>query len=126
VVAWKLTIRAGPKVERERFAELDEALDAIERRARALSDNAPEKAVDLKYKKFEPVQQVAARLEIAGPERMLPSVRAGIDVRGDGSTEAYVGRVRRAVIEQRKKETSYDALRRVLTAGENAAEAAKK
>jgi hypothetical protein len=115
-VPWKLTVRAGPKVERERFAELDDALKAIEQRARDLSDDAPDKAVDLRYKKFEPVQQVAARLELAGPERMLPSVRAGIDVRGDGSTEAYVGRVRRAVIEQRKKESPYDALRRVLAA----------
>jgi hypothetical protein len=118
-VPWKLTVRAGARVERERFGELDGALTAIEQRARELSGAAPGTPVDLKYKRFEPVQQVTARLELAGPERMLPSVRAGIDVRGDGSTEAYVGRVRRAAIEQRKKETPYDALRRVLTAGEN-------
>jgi hypothetical protein len=125
-VPWKLTVRAGPKVERERFAELDGALDSLEQRARELSNAAPDKSVDLKYKRFEPVQQVAARLELAGPERMLPSVRAGIDVRGDGSTEAYVGRVRRAVIEQRKKETPYDALRRVLTAGQTAGKEGKR
>jgi hypothetical protein len=114
-VGWKVTVRTGPKVERERFDRLDDALDAIERRARELSDGAPKRPVEARYKRFEPVQQVAARLELAGPERLLPSMRAGIDVRGDGSTEAYVGRVRRVVIEQRKGETVYKALRRVAT-----------
>lgn len=117
-MSWKLTVRSGPKVDRKRFDDLDAALTAIEARARELADAAPNQAVDVKYKKFEPVAQVAARLELSGPERLLPSVRAGVDVRGDGSTEAYVGRVRRAVIEQRKNETPYKALRRVLTAGD--------
>lgn len=117
-MSWKLTVRSGPKVTREHFAELDDALTTLEARARELADRAPKEAVDVRYKKFEPVQQVAGRLELSGPERLLPSVRAGIDVRGDGSTEAYVGRVRRAVVEQRRKETPYAALRRVLTAGE--------
>jgi hypothetical protein len=113
-VPWKLTVRVGPRVERSRFAELMEALDALERRGRELSQSPARKPVDVQIKRFEPVQQVFARLELAGPERFLPKVRAGVDVRGDGSTEAYLGRVRRQVVEQRRGETEYEALSRAL------------
>jgi hypothetical protein len=41
-------------------------------------------------------------------------VHAGVDIRGDGSTEAYRGRIRREVIAQRKGESSYDTVRRAL------------
>lgn len=110
-------MRAGPRVQRSRYAELDGALDALEQRGRELARDAPSDRVDAKIKRFEPVQQVSARLELAGPQRLLPSVRGGVDVRGDGSTEAYRGRVKRVLLEQRKGESSYEALRRALGAG---------
>ncbi|MFL5830094.1 MAG: hypothetical protein ACJ76X_09285 [Solirubrobacteraceae bacterium] len=113
---WKLTVRAGPRVERSRYDELADALDAAERRGRELASAAPRDAVDVKVRRFEPIQQVVARLELTGPERLLPSARGGVDVRGDGSTEAYVGGLRREVIKQRKGETAYKALRRTLQA----------
>jgi hypothetical protein len=113
-VAWKLTIRAGPRVERQRHPTLEGALGAAERRARELADAAPRRVVDAKIRRFEPVQQVSARIELAGPERLMPSVRGGIDVRGDGSMEAYVGRVRREVVEPRRGESAAQALRRAI------------
>jgi hypothetical protein len=107
---YTLTVRAGSKVERERFDRLPDALDALEREVRARSQTDRRRTVDLRYRKFEPVAQVAVRAELAGPGRL----RAGVDLRGDGSTEAFTGRLRRRVVEQRRDESPYDALRRVL------------
>lgn len=111
---WKLTERAGPKVRRSRFDDVDQALAALESRGRVLAQAAPNDAVDAKFKRFEPQQRVVARLEVAGPERLVPSVRVGVDVRGDGSVEAFRGRVRREVIAEERGENAYAALRRVL------------
>jgi hypothetical protein len=116
-VRWKLTERAGPKVKRASFADVELALDALESRGRELARAAPGDAVDAKFKRFEPQQRVVARLELAGPERFVPSVRGGVDVRGDGSVEAFRGRVRREVISEQRGESPYAALRRVLIEG---------
>jgi hypothetical protein len=104
-------------VERRRFNALEDALDALEARARELARDAPLHAVDVKFKRFDPIAQVAARLELAGPERLIPRVRAGLDLRGDGSTEAYLGRITREVVEQRNGENAFRALRRALGDG---------
>jgi hypothetical protein len=110
MAAYRLKVRSGPKVERSKHDDLDRALDALERRAEELRRTAPRAVVDLKVgRRFEPVQQVAARLELSGPGRL----RAGVDVRGDGSMESWTGRLRRELIEQRRGESALDALRRV-------------
>ena len=101
-------------MERARFDELGDALAALERRGEELQGDADAHTIDLKLaRRFEPVQQVVARLELSGPGRL----RAGVDVRGDGSAEAWTGRMRRSLIEQLPRETPYDALRRSLERG---------
>jgi hypothetical protein len=106
---WRVKVRNGPRVEKLRAAGLEEALDLVEREGRVLSAGPGRRAVKLRSRTFTPQQQVAGRVELAGP-----GVRAGIDVRGDGEAEAWIGRVRRQVIEQEGRETPYDALRRVV------------
>jgi hypothetical protein len=102
-------------VEHSRYDDLGDALDALEARARELAKEATGQPVDVKFRRFEPEEQVLARLELSGPERLMPKVRAGLDVHGDGSTEAYVGHVKRDVVAQGKDDSSYRALRRALT-----------
>ena len=109
--AYTLTVRAGAQVQKERFDDFHAAMRAIEREGRELeqtADGQPEGGGLVR--RLEPVQIVVARLELSGPRR----VRAGIDVRGDGSSEAFTGRVRRRVLAQRDGESAYDALRREL------------
>jgi hypothetical protein len=103
-------VRSGPRVERHRFEARDDALAQLEERARVLADGARARRVDLKVRQFEPVEQVVARLELAGPGH----VRAGVDVRGDGSVESFTGTLRRRVVDQRAGESAYEALRRVI------------
>ena len=111
--SWRLTTRAGSKVEHERFDDLDSALDALESRARELERAADARPVGgTLIRRIDPVQQVVARLELSGAR-----VRGGVDVRGDGSSEAFTGRLRRRVVQQRGGESPYAALRRTLAEG---------
>ncbi len=116
---WRVTVRVGPRVERATHQSLKAALDALEDRAAQLAATTERPALDVRYRTFEPAQQVAARLELAGPQRLLPSVRAGLDVRGDGSSEAYLGRVRRQLVTVHSRETAVQALRRELASVES-------
>ena len=106
---FRITFRRGPRVERLPAGTLEEALALLEARCRAAAAGPGRATVDLHVRRFEPVQQVAARAELRGAR-----VRAGIDVRGDGSAEAWTGRVRRTPVAQEAGEDAYAALRRVL------------
>ena len=109
---YTLTVRSQGKTHKHRFMGLDHALSALEREARELAAAADEKPLGGNLiRRLDPVQIVSGRLELAGPG----GLRAGVDVRGDGSTEAFSGRLRRRVIEQRRGESAYDALRRELS-----------
>ncbi len=109
--AYKITVRIKAKVEHERAGDLDEALAALEAGGRELSERARLPAAGgTLVRRFEPVQQVFGRIELSGPN----GVRGGVDVRGDGSVEAFTGRIRRRLVRQEDGESPYDALRRSL------------
>ncbi|MFN2615674.1 MAG: hypothetical protein ABR581_00965 [Thermoleophilaceae bacterium] len=110
-MSYTVVVRNGPKVARERHDSLPDALTAIEGRGRELERTADARPVGGGLmRRLDPAQQVVARLELRGPKRL----RAGVDVRGEGSTEAFTGRLRRTLVEQQAGESAYDALRRAL------------
>ena len=109
---YTLTARISGKVEHERFDDFEAALDALERRGHALQGQADAEVVGGSLmRRFEPEDQVTARLELSGPRRL----RVGVDVRGDGSAVPFTGRVLRRPAERCKRESAYDALRRVAS-----------
>jgi hypothetical protein len=107
---WKLKLRIGPRIVDERADTLPEALQDLRISLTAVAAEAPGEPASTVFREYEPVQQVIARGEIKGPG----GVRAGIDVRGDGSSEAWTGRFSKAVVVQEPGEDAYQALERVL------------
>jgi hypothetical protein len=103
---YRLIARVGPKVEKERFGSLDDALESLAARIGGV-DRARDRQV--LGRDYEAVRQVAGRFELRGP-----GFRGGIDVRGDGSAEAYTGWVRKRVIQPEGRETAVQALARAI------------
>jgi hypothetical protein len=114
---WTLTVRDGPRVGHKRFESLPETVDAMERELDELIPTAKRRAVQVPGKRFDAARQVAVRAEVAGPGGWLGAARGGVDMRGDGSIEAYTGRLRRRLVELQAGETPYDGLRRALREG---------
>lgn len=114
--SYRLLVREGPRVTRARHDSLDDALEDLAAHVSRLSEQSPREAIELPTRRFEPIALVVARAELSGPQRWLPRVRAGIDVRGDGSAEAWTGRASRHVVVQEDGESPMAALRRALRA----------
>lgn len=107
---YTLTARVRGKVEHERFDSLEQALAELERRGHALQGKADAELVGGSLmRRYQPQEQVSARLELSGPRR----VRVGVDIRGDGSAVPFTGRLIRKPVEREGGESAYDALRRV-------------
>jgi len=113
---WTLRLRQGSQVTKRRFDSLEAALDGLQEAVDAA--DPPRLGTARAFaRRIEPVQQVALRAEVAGPQRFFAKVNGGLDVRGDGSPEPFTGRVNRQVVEMRSGESAVAALRRALTAG---------
>ena len=106
---YTLTARIRGKVTHERFDDLQSALDDLERSGHVLQGRADADIVGGSLmRRFEPEDQVTARLELSGPRRL----RVGVDIRGDGSAVPFTGSLVRKPVERGPGESAYDALRR--------------
>jgi hypothetical protein len=93
---WKVTVRHGSSVGREKFDSLDEAIGEARRRVEEVrrEGGLPEVSV---FRTHTPDQRVHARIEISGPG-LFGAPEGGIDVMGDGSAIAYTGAIRKETI----------------------------
>lgn len=116
-MTWRLTTRADGRVEKRTFPDAPSALTALEARARELAGGSRRDTITVAKRTYDPVVQVQARIEIRGPR----GTAGGVDVRGNGSVEAYTGRFRREVVAEERGESAYAALRRALGSSVNVA-----
>jgi hypothetical protein len=110
-------VRVEGGVEHQRFDDLERALGALGSRIAELAQSTTEHPARTRLRRYEPEEQVVARIELSGPQRRLANVHAGVDVRGDGSTEAYAGQVRRRALDVAPDEDVVAALRRAIVRG---------
>ena len=105
---WKVTVRHGSSVGREKFSSLDEAIGEARRRVQEVQqeDRLPHISM---LREFTPEEQVNARIEISGPG-LLRGREAGIDVMGDGTAIAYTGAIRKERIDVDSLEDAFDHL----------------
>jgi hypothetical protein len=109
---WKVTVRHGSRVGREKFDSLDEAIDEVRRRVEEirLEDRLPPITV---FRTHAPDQRVNARIEVTGPG-LIRSPEGGIDVMGDGSAIAYTGAIRKERLDADSVDEAFQRLRDAL------------
>lgn len=108
---YTVTIRNGPKVTRARFDDLDAAITELEGVLRPIASRTNLPPATAFVREIPAADQIVARGEIGGPHRL----RIGVDVRGDGSTEAFEGRIRRTPITPDSGEDAFQSLRRLFS-----------
>jgi len=97
MAGFTLTIRNGPRVEREKFDALEPAIAELRRRAEQILSEGRLPDVSV-FRDYGSEQRVKARLEIS-TGRLLKRREAGIDVMGDNSLVAFSGGIVRNPIE---------------------------
>jgi hypothetical protein len=112
VSKWKVTIRHGSNVGREKFGTLEEAIE--DARGRVEEIRREDRLPSISFiRDFSPNQRVAARIELSGPG-LIRAPEGGIDVMGDGSAIAYTGAVRKEPIEADSLDQAFERLGEAL------------
>jgi hypothetical protein len=111
-VSWKVTVRHGSSVGREKFDSLDEAIDEARRRVEEIrrEGGLPEISV---FRTHAPDQRVHARIEISGPG-LFRAREGGIDVMGDGTAIPYTGAIRKEQIAAASLDDAFERLKGAL------------
>ena len=112
-MTYRLTVRQGPRVTREKFEGLDEAIEALERHAKDIRTTGPLEPRKM-LREFEPEVQVAGRVELSTGGLLRRGEDAGIDVMGDGTFVAFRGGMRRTELDP-GRHGPFEAVRRALT-----------
>ncbi len=112
-MTYKLTVRQGPSVAREKFESLDEAIPALEQRVKEIRSQGPLESKKV-FREYEPGVQVAGRVTISTGGFLRSGREAGIDVMGDGTLVAYEGGMRRQELDPGQR-GPFEAVRRVLS-----------
>jgi hypothetical protein len=112
VASYRLTVRHGPKVERETFETLDDAVEFLERRAEEVRREGPLEETGA-LRDFEAGQRVHARIELS-TGGVFRGREAGLDVMGDGALVPYTGVIRKRRLKPPDGETAFDAVRDAL------------
>jgi hypothetical protein len=111
-VSWKVTVRHGSSVGREKFGSLDEAITDARRRVEEIQREDRLSHISM-LREFTPEQQVQARIEVSGPG-VFRAPEGGIDVMGDGTAIAYTGAVRKEKIDADSLDDAFERLREAL------------
>ncbi|MFL5908800.1 MAG: hypothetical protein ACJ75Z_14535 [Solirubrobacterales bacterium] len=96
-MSWKVTVRRGSSVGREKFGSLDEAVEHARRQVEEIGREDRLPTINF-MREFTPEKRVNARIEISGPG-LIRTPEGGIDVMGDGTAIVYVGAIRKQAIE---------------------------
>jgi hypothetical protein len=112
VSKWKVTVRHGSSVGRERFDSLDEAIGEARRRVEEIRREGGLPTIKA-FRDHTPDQRVHARIEISGPG-LLRGKEGGIDVMGDGKAIAYTGAIRKEQVEADSLDQAFTRLQRQL------------
>ena len=111
-MSWKVTIRHGPKVSRERVETLDEAIAEAHRAVEGVRAEGRLPKVSA-FRDYGPDQRVHARVELSGPG-LLRGKEAGIDLMGDGTVIPYTGAIRKRKLGADSVDDAFERLREAL------------
>jgi hypothetical protein len=111
-VSWKVTVRHGSSVGREKFDSLEEAIGYARRRVEEIRQEGGLPAISA-FRRHNPDQRVHARIEISGPG-LIRGAEGGIDLMGDGTAIAYTGAIRKETLQADSLDEAFEGLRATL------------